>query len=178
MKEAEFWKILEESSTGYGTENSVNEHLDSLYAILERLSDQDLMDYYRIFKLLIRSANSHELWGAAWLVPDREFGQGCGDDEFDDFRAGLIARGQDTFTKVLCNPDLVAEVPFASLLKRGESFAFASDQIYRSRHDGAMLGEIIDLGKPAPLKGKPWSEGDKAFFLENYPRCCDKWGVP
>jgi len=178
MKETDFWKLLEDTSPGYKSDKSVDEHLEALYAVLMDSSDKDLVDFYRIYKQLIRSANSYALWGAAWLVPDKEFGQGCGDDEFDDFRAGLIARGKDTFAKVLQDPDYVSDVPFAHLLKCGEPFAFASDQIYRERHQGTMLGEIVDTGRPSRPIGREWAEDDKAFFQRNYPRCCKRWGVP
>ena len=69
------------------------------------------------------------------------------------------------------------EADFWKILEES-STGYGTESCVNEHHDGAMLGEIIDLGKPAPLKGKPWSEGDKAFFLKNYPRCCDKWGVP
>lgn len=81
-------------------------------------------------------------------------GPGCGDDEFVDFRAGLISRGQETFDRVMTNPDLVADVPFAELLKSGYTFVYAAKQLYGQRHeDEMMLGEVAPREPVQPPTG-------------------------
>lgn len=178
MTEAEFWKLLDSTSPGYLTEKSIETHIDNLYAALSNYSDEELIEYYSIYKNIIDSANSHELWGAAWIVPDKIYGPGCGDDEFVDFRAGLISRGQETFDRVMTNPDLVADVPFAELLKSGYTFVYAAKELYGHRHEDEMsLGEVAPSEPVLPPTGYRWEEDDVEFFRKTYPKCYAKWGL-
>ena len=67
------------------------------------LKPEELMEFESHFEKIHTESFSWNLWGAAYLMNG-----GCSDDGFDYFRAWLMAQGQQTFDKVVKDPDTLA----------------------------------------------------------------------
>jgi Protein of unknown function (DUF4240) len=98
VNESQFWALIADSrSEGRaGTE----EQCEWLSAHLEQREPAEILEFERNFLRFFAKAYSWHLRNAAALL----FG-GCGDDSFMDFRAGLIAQGEEIYTRVFEQPD-------------------------------------------------------------------------
>src|SRR5690349_7516324 len=97
MNDAEFWELIDGAASP-----------TVLHDRLARLSTEDLVAFERHHDRLMRDSYRWDLWGAAYVING-----GCGDDEFDYFRAYLISRGRSVFEGALADPDTLADVQLA-----------------------------------------------------------------
>ncbi|WP_067507010.1 DUF4240 domain-containing protein [Actinoplanes sp. TFC3] len=107
MDENEFWTIVEETRAGLGDNRDNGEALAG--ALVHRLAagPADLvMGFGRRLNRLHDALYRWDVWAAAYLI-----GDGCSDDSFMDFRAGVIALGPAWYRRVLASPDALADHP-------------------------------------------------------------------
>ncbi|MDX3537498.1 DUF4240 domain-containing protein [Streptomyces sp. MB09-01] len=69
---------------------------------------QEILEYAERFDALHDALYRWDVWAAAYLI-----GDGCSDDSFIDFRAGVIASGRDWYRRVDTAPDSLAAHPGA-----------------------------------------------------------------
>ena len=72
---------------------------------LQRLSDQELVDFLHLFEAMMARLYSWRLWAGAYVVNG-----GCSDDGFTDFRYWLISRGRSVAEAALADPDSLADL--------------------------------------------------------------------
>ena len=176
--EVVFWEILQLANLD-NTPYSVDKHVNQLERELSELADDDLLEFHQWFHEKLQQARTWEMWAAAWITPDQNNAQGCGDDEFDDFCAGLVARGRTTFESVVKEPDLVAEISNPELLKSGEGFINAADRIYAKRHgQGSSIYYVLNTPLTVEPTGECWKETDRQYFVRKLPCALQKFGFP
>lgn len=181
MIEQEFWNLLESTAPTYDADTTAHQHSQNVMALLAQKSDQDLVDYDSYINKFIYELLDFEFWAVAMLVPDKHGDQGCSDDTFTDFCAGIISRGQKTFGTFKRNPDSVVEIPQPQLLKSGEVFLLAAQSIYKKRYgEGATLEENENIrgNRIIDIDTDNWDFSDYSFYSRKFPKSLAKWGFP
>jgi hypothetical protein len=97
----------------------------ALVRVLARLEPAEIAKFELAFDHVRAAADRDDLANAAVLI---EHGF-LGDDSFDDFRAGLVALGRETYEKALSDPDSLADHPAV------REIATAADPRWLGRED-------------------------------------------
>ena len=93
------------------------------------------------------------MWAAAYLIDD-----GCSDDSFMGFRAGLIAQGRDWYRRAAASPDshlAVAGRPWDNSLfceEAAYAASYAFEQVTGDEH--AFWDAVGPLANPAAARGR------------------------
>ena len=163
MTEAEFWTIVAASrpSSAGGQE----EQSQLLLQRLIQLSPEEVVSFKQRLDEQLDAAYRWDLWGAAYLLLG-----GCGDDSFEYFRLWLIAQGQETFARVLAEPDALALVapPEPEEQCEFELFAYVAFDAYEQLTDG----EFPATSREAPTSptGHEWDFENDDEMKTRYPR--------
>ncbi|HEY9734407.1 MAG TPA: DUF4240 domain-containing protein [Drouetiella sp.] len=159
IDESWFWKIISDSRRG--TDGDIEAQLERIDTLLRKLSDAELGKFNDITSDLIARSERWDIWAAAYYDND-----GCSDDGFMDWRAGLVLAGRKAYESVLSEPDSLAqfEVAFA------ESFPYLPTQIWEERHGKAEMPTIFSIADYPILGDDPFPEGDEVWFAKNLPR--------
>lgn len=172
MDKAEFWDTIETAKNESG--GSINRQLKILHEKLCNLTVDEIVRYDTIFSEYFFQAYTWELWAAAYII-----NQGCGDDSFMDFRAGLISRGEDIFTKAVENPESLIEViTFENGELSDESDWAAGIEEMNYIASGAYEAKTGSDEMPSNLppdiniKGKEWNEGEENKVLPKLAKHC------
>ncbi|GAA2747441.1 DUF4240 domain-containing protein [Kitasatospora cinereorecta] len=180
MDEAGFWGLIEESRVGAA---SVRMRSQRLIGLLERLPEQDVVDFQRHKDRLLRRADTVELLAAHHLLTG---GRGGGDAYFY-FLHWLIGLGRPTYERVTDRPDALVDVP---QLPRpvGDRHGWP-DELWPDWEDlisiaarahatvaGVEFGGWIDvrditgsLSDP-DTRGDPWDLDDRRELAQRLPR--------
>ena len=94
----EFWKLID--TTRAASNSDVSKQADLLVELLVQHSVDEILSYEMNMDELLDKAYDAALWDAAYII-----GCGCSDDGFWDFRAWLIAQGQEVYDNALANPE-------------------------------------------------------------------------
>ncbi len=97
----------------------------ALYGLLVQLPAERIAGFDNIFEDVRARADGPAMVAAATLI---EHGL-LGDDSFDDFRAGLVALGRETYEAAVANPDSLADHPLV------REIASANDPRWLGRED-------------------------------------------
>lgn len=103
MDVAEFWQMIEDSRAESNGDNE--QQFEMLVDALSHKSEEDLMEFRRIFYLMTYQANIANLWEAADVIAC-----GCSDDGFIDFRCWLVAQGKSIFEAAIDDPETLADI--------------------------------------------------------------------
>ena len=102
-----FWQLVEEArevSCGrVGVGGDAVAHTAA--ALLARREVGEIVAAQQALWTLMAISYRSPLWAAAYLING-----GCSDDGFDYFRGWLILQGQETFERVVADPDALAEL--------------------------------------------------------------------
>jgi hypothetical protein len=154
LNEDQFWQLIQ-SAIPAEDEYSREEHFRRYEDAVSGLGDDDLIDFARIHRTLSLQAHGHPLWNAAYII-----NTGCGDDDFENFKAGLIARGREPFYNALRNPQSLADLSRVLELIKCEAFDYVATTVYDERHP------------------EPGHEGQVSnFFPELYPNPRVLYGI-
>jgi len=169
-----FWALVADTrnlAATEGPESVVEEHVGTLTAALEGLSDDDVRGFYKELRAARARANRWDLWAAAYLALG-----GASDDSFLDFRNWLISHGQETYERVLADPDSVADLTWdedENDFGAAEGWAYAPLEVLEERgfDEDDLDDEDDDLddqfGEPS---GEPFPEDDDDWFAARFPR--------
>lgn len=168
MDNKTFWKLIDSSRKE--AEGDPEEQMGVLAEKLEELSEQEIVDFGRIFDEYWVRAYHWPLWGAAYVI-----GEGCSDDGFSDFRGWLISRGEKAYEEALADPESLARV-MKDHDDNGqiEGFHYLASQAWEAR-TGRDASEFPDNGIRTPENptGKEWKE-DEVDRL--FPKLAKKFG--
>ena len=123
VDQSQFWHIIE-STKPFG-EYTIEAHYDRLLEHVCGLTETELLEFARIFHQQLERANTWEISDAAYVI-----NTGCGDDSFEDFKAGLVAQGEKVFEATLACPEFLAQYPYAMQLIRAESILYLPSTAY------------------------------------------------
>lgn len=90
-----FWEII-----GTPADGALSERIDALPDRLAAFKATQIKAFDAMLHDISYRAYRHDIWALAYLLHD-----GCSDDSFAAFRAGLIMLGQGAFAAVLADPD-------------------------------------------------------------------------
>lgn len=168
MDESKFWGIIDQ--TRYGTPTVV-EHARLLETALESLSFEDIISFGQMLENKLSDLNKNDLWEIAYII-----NTGCGDDDFRDFRAGIIARGKEAFDIAVINPAGLGNFDKAEDLIKGEEFHGAYRKAWRNK-TGQYMGPQVNYDDSKP-KGEDFSE-DELDLSSRHPELFAKyWRSP
>ena len=175
-----FWTLVEDTraaAASNGPDSLAEQHVGTLTAALEDLSDDDVRAFDRELRAVRGRANRWDLWAAAYLALG-----GASDDSFLDFRNWLITHGRETFERVLADPDAVADLAWdedENDFGAAEHWANTATEVLEDRgldedeDDGADPAEDDEFGEPT---GEPFPEDDDEWFAARFPRLWGKYG--
>ncbi len=95
-----FWSIIEQAGKGMNGTGSIE---DSLTDELLKCELDDIVRFSQIFDEFHAMSERWLLWSAGEM-----FAGGLSDDGFSDFRSWLVGRGQQTYERVMEDPDTLA----------------------------------------------------------------------
>ncbi|MGW1995234.1 DUF4240 domain-containing protein [Embleya sp. NPDC001921] len=149
METNEFWQVID-TVRSVGTDNQP--FAERLVDALAARTPSDVFAYERRFTELHDAAYRWDLWAAAYLIAG-----GCSDDSFIDFRAGLIAQGQDWYEKALANPDNLAEHPVLASPEGtdAEEVLFYEEVTYAAPH---AFARIVGAGEDFHAAYDAWKQ--------------------
>lgn len=129
MTEEEFWAVVAHGVLPLDDTYSFDLHYAKYLKALDALSDEELVEFATIHSLLVNKAEICDVSQAIFLVSN-----GCGDDDFAAFIAGVIAQGKNTYDAVLKDPEqALLKLPKAKLLTDSEDFQYAASALYSER---------------------------------------------
>jgi hypothetical protein len=88
---------------------------------LEKLSASEIVQFDAFFAELLCKSFTWELWAAAYIIEG-----GCGDDGFQDFRAGLIGLGRETYEAAVNDPNTLSLQPASGVDFSNEGMLYAA----------------------------------------------------
>ena len=180
MSKDAFWALIQEAKTACGQDMDTME--EYLRGALVSMGPAAARDFHNILHAYEDLAYKYGLWDAASVIKE----YGCSDDGFIDFRAWLIAQGQDVYLNALKDPDTLADVqPYGECCF--ECLSYVGEHAYkqltgRSAYDEMepdRMSKLRDeLAKDIVYKDGieyPREPKDLPRFL---PRLCEKYGGP
>jgi hypothetical protein len=160
----EFWRMIDAVHDASG--GDMDRKCELLRVRLDKLSDQDLRDFFQHFDAADANAYTWPLWGAAYVMNG-----GCSDDAFSDFRATLISYGRKVYEAALADPDSLADLDFED----EEDICYEGFQYVKNEVAEARFGEIPEIrgSFPSNPSGEEWDDETVWNF---YPRLSVKYG--
>lgn len=165
MTQDEFWSIIAKSDKG-----------ENLHEVLSKFSDDKIFGYCYWWDYFHTISYKQDLWAVAYVVMG-----GCSDDCFMDFRAWLIAQGQEVFESALKNADSLCgvfdEIEDGEMPLR-EDWAIVREVI-NERHGDDVFYEMeelySDLYLDYPKINFDWNKDDENSIRQICPKTFDKW---
>jgi hypothetical protein len=172
MAEDRFWSLINQSRAADG-DAFQDQQAQLLSDLLSALSPEEIVAFDIRSTYCSVRAYRWELWDAAYWAHG-----GCGDDGFTDFRDNLISLGQEAFTRILANPDDLADfinrpdVPY--LL--GEGFGYTAGKVYQQR-TGRDIQEHFSNYPAAPEEplGERIDLDDEDDVRQHFPKLYAKF---
>jgi hypothetical protein len=170
MNEAEFWRIIDLTTHACIGDGGGETQAELLIQYLSELSEGEILDFDYIFRKLHAQAYSCKLWEAAQIIAD-----GCSDDGFTDFCAGLIGRGQAIYEAALTDPENLLDVVEAGEYISAEFLNYVAMNAYEIR-TGLDHSEMPShhYGERLSFKGE-WSKQEELPI--KYPKLYAKFNT-
>ena len=102
MNRDQFWTIIAESRER--CDGSLDSQAQKLKELLVKFTPPEIAAFERHFDECMDRLYHWDIWAAAYIA-----NRGCGDDNFMDFRAGLIAMGRTVFESACTNAETLVD---------------------------------------------------------------------
>lgn len=159
MDENLFWELIKESQKA---SEYTSEFLDVLQNKLEAMSTTEIKKFQKYLLEKMKELNHWDIWALAYIVRN-----GCGDDEFDYFRAWVISRGEEIFKQVkTMQIDKLKDI-FSQEDPQLEKFFYIAQEAYENKKGEMMSQARMNLSK---IQGIQWSEEN---ICTNYSKLCE-----
>jgi len=114
MNKTQFWKLIEASRREARGEDRKQEK--ALERRLRKLPAREIVSFDKHFDEYMERAYHWDLWAAIYIIFE-----GCGDDDFMDFRSWLISRGEKVYRAAIRDPNTLLKVvkPVREAPKKG-----------------------------------------------------------
>jgi hypothetical protein len=96
MTNERFWALIDQARAG----SSASAPPKQLTKVLERLDDQEILEFGHKFYEQLCELNLWDVWAAGFVIAG-----GMGDDSFHYFRSWIIGKGKTAFDLALSDPD-------------------------------------------------------------------------
>jgi len=126
-----FWSQIAATCDDDATRPDQQRQLVTFRFVLQRLSDQELVDFIHLFHAVIARLYSWRLWAAAYVING-----GCSDDGFIDFRYWLISCGRRVAEAALADPETLADLALAQDAASFELFGYEPIDEFMRRSGG------------------------------------------
>jgi predicted DNA-binding WGR domain protein len=166
MDESLFWKVIHDSKRG--SEGDIEAQLESLEEKLQKLDDGNLVRFKDLTDEKIARSNRWDLWAAAYYDND-----GCSDDGFEYWRAGLVLSGKKAYESVLAHPDNLANFE----VTEAEELSYIPTRVWEERHPATPMPSNFNLADYPDLEGDAFDEDDAVWFAKTFPKLTKKKGV-
>jgi hypothetical protein len=165
MDRAAFWTVIDDARSCAEDDRAF---MTRLGVRLRTLSPQELTQFQTHFDEVHDGSHTLGLWGAAYIANG-----GCSNDAFDYFRAWLIGQGQETFERVMADPDSLVEVSGDTRNDHDlEELMYIAERIYKEKTGGAAM-------EYAPISyrelGEDWDFEDKEEMKRRYPKLVTRY---
>jgi len=161
----DFWSVI---SGHCATPLNVANASERLEAALREMPGEEVLEFCRAFDEKMEESYIWELWGVAYLING-----GCSDDSFLDFRASLIALGEQAFEAAKSDAESLLHFDRAQLTEMfEEGLLYCGPTAFE-----AVAGSQVDTGverreQPA---GAEWEE-TAASLSERFPKAWKIYG--
>jgi hypothetical protein len=125
-----FWKMIETAREA--ANGNIETQLELLVGSLSKESDEDIIRFDQILRDMIARAYRANLRDACDFI-----NCWCSDEEFSDFRAWLVAQGEDIFERAIENPDSLVDTVDVKDRRfvMYESFTYVGSHAYERKND-------------------------------------------
>jgi len=152
-----FWQLIDEARKKSTDQFNF---LDNLKSTLEGFNPKELRSFDKILQTKANELNTWEHWALAYIVR-----RGCGDDEFDYFKAWCVSKGHKTFNSIK-NIDENGLVSIFNEDPQLEELYYLAEHVYEDKTSDLMQPAKVKTSK---LTGKKWDE-DK--LPQTFPTLC------
>ena len=166
-----FWNVID-SVNAEGTYPDQESQRCRLTAALEKHTMEEILDWQLILEEYMQSACRQDILAAATAR-----GVPCLGEGFGQFRAWLIAGGEEVYQNILREPDCLAGIPGDGEEFQFKGFALAAYYAYEVQLFQACPGELRDLY--SDLRGRTLDAGILEDIRSELPRrrdIADGWG--
>jgi hypothetical protein len=141
-----FWQLIDKAR-----KKSIDQFnfLDNLKSTLEGFNPKELRSFHRILQTTANELNTWEHWALAYIVR-----RGCGNDEFDYFKAWCVSKGQKAFNAIK-NIDENELVSIFNEDPQLEELYYLAEHVYEDKTSELMQSAKVKTSK---LTGKKWDE--------------------
>lgn len=141
-----FWQLID--STHSISEDKFD-FIDKMSIRLQEFKPAEIRRFEKIFLTKIEELNDWKIWALAYIVR-----RGCGDDEFDYFKAWVISKGSSAFDDIKnLKIDNLNEHFFED--PQLEEFYYLSEGVYENKTGELMPPVRVKKHK---ISGKEWNE--------------------
>jgi hypothetical protein len=147
IDESLFWELIEMSR------KESEDKTDFLIILKRKLSafnGNEIKKFGKYYALKVNELNSWDNWALAYIVR-----RGCGDDEFDYFKAWVISMGLNSFNIVLNFEMEKFKELFESEDCQFEEFIDLTESVFEEKTNEIMKPIKVKLSK---IAGKEWNE--------------------
>lgn len=172
MSEEGFWKLINDVLVALGPSHSIEKHLSLYREALDKLATDELFDFIGIQQFYLAKADTHNLSQAAFIVSN-----GCGDDDYEHFTAGLIVQGKEIYFSALANPEAtLLELQVANRLKDYFPLTYAANMIHSERTGDENVDFVTEGFEitPNPTETDKYSE-DPKVLKHKFPKLFEKY---
>lgn len=106
MDKVQFWQLIADARNQACDPNACDTIAGEATTLLAARQAEEIVAAQQVLWDLMADSYSNPLWAAAYLI-----NAGCSDDGFEYFRGWLIAQGQETFERIVADPDTLADLP-------------------------------------------------------------------
>jgi hypothetical protein len=157
IDESLFWQLIEDSRSN---SEDKYEFIERLSSKLEEFKPKEIINFEKIFSKMNEKLNISEIWALAYIIR-----KGCGDDEFDYFKAWVISKGKEVYKSIIEMQiekivDNIDEDP------QFEELLYLSENVYESRTGEYMPPVKV---KKNYIRRLNWTE---ETLVSDFPEIC------
>ena len=158
MSEEVFWELIQESRDKSEFDS---DFIEILKEKLEAMSATEIKKFQKLLLEKMNELNHWDIWALAYIVR-----KGCGDDEFDYFKAWVVSKGKEVFEDLKEMKLEKLKKPFKDSDAQLEEFMYVAQNAYENKQYEEMPMPRV---KNTPIQGKEWSEDN---ICKDYPELC------
>ncbi|SHN75503.1 DUF4240 domain-containing protein [Cryptosporangium aurantiacum] len=190
MDEGGFWDVVAEAyaalECGWYDEDTPRDAVAVAWSsLLAERSADDVLDFAVHYERAMERARRPVTLAAAALLSggaaDDWYGRFAYEDRFAAFRSALVALGRTSFEAVIAEPDVLASLPDADAVERGDWDFFANlDAVPRDAYaaaggdPGAFANAVAGQLGARPVRGVPPLRGewhiDESTLATRFPK--------
>jgi len=158
IDENTFWELIKETREEI---EDTSEFTDRLRDKLESMSAVEIKKFQKLLLQKMEELNHWDIWALAYIVRG-----GCGDDEFDYFKAWVVSKGKEVFESIKNMQMDHLKKLFENEEPQLEAFMYVAQEAYERKKYDVMPTPRV---KSIPIQGKEWSEEN---ICKSYPELC------